>query len=111
MRLSVLVGAGVLAVGASLAAQAPVLGATPALSIVFAQPTLSTAVAVVARESGVAIEFDDSVPAEIRSRQLAGPVSLVNAPLESVLKFLTGQNDLTFVVVDSATVRIQAKPQ
>jgi len=109
MRLLAFVGVCVLSLATVLSAQTTAL-VTRSLTLRLTAATLSQAVDVVAGQAGITVRFDTSVPVEQRTRPLsASPVSFVNAPLATVLEFLTAQSDLTFVVVEPTSVVIQAK--
>ena len=111
MRLSSFVGACVLCVATVSSAQST-LATRPEVNLLLTRATLAEAVDAVARAGGITIRFDESVPAEVRNRQLSRlPLKFANAPLASALEFLTSRSDLAFVVVDSTTVLIRLKSQ
>jgi hypothetical protein len=109
MRVLANIGACVLFLTTAVSAQSPALVARQ-LTFKLTAATLAEATAVVAAQSGITIRFDASVPVELRDRRLSTvPLSFVNAPVATVLEYLTGQSGLAFVVVDSTTVVIQVK--
>jgi hypothetical protein len=111
MRMLSFVGALLLTSATALSAQSPALAA-PTLTLKFLSPSVEAAVATVARAAGVQIQWDESVPAEVRVRPLSeGPILMVDASPERVLTFVTSRHGLAFTVVDAKTVRIHAKPR
>lgn len=89
---------------------------------VFAQPVLKTAnftlniadgtlvevLDLIGRTTGVDIQIDQSVAAEVKNEKLKD-VSFQNAQLEDALRFLASRRGLTLEVIDEKTVRIRAK--
>jgi len=92
---------------ATLAAQTPAISARR-ISVVVEKATFESVVKVLSALSGVAIEFDESVPAELRHAPL-DRVHFEDTELESALQFLTRANNLTFSVTTPTSIRIEPK--
>ena len=108
MRMSGLVAALVVASFATLAAQTPAISARKITVVVLEKATFESVVKVLAALSGVAIEFAESVPAELRDRTVER-VHFVDTELESALQFITRFNNLTFTVITPTLIRIEPK--
>jgi len=76
--------------------------------VVVENTTFESVVKVLSALSGVAIEFDDSVPMELRNVALER-VHFADTELESALQFLTKSNNVTFRVISPTSVRIELK--
>lgn len=105
MRIVRYIGALALTSAVMVSAQAPVLSA-PNVNLRLNEVNFAEAIQVIASAGGITIELDESVPAEVRTRQVA-MVNFRDATMDSVLRFVTERSGLTFVVVDAKTVRIQ----
>jgi hypothetical protein len=90
---------------------AAALGPSPRITLKFVNARFADAVAAVAQASGISVQLDDSVTADLRDRPLRYPIiSVANSTIDEVLWMLIDKSGLTYVVVDANTVRIKANP-
>lgn len=92
----------------TLAAQSPTLAARRINLVVVENTTFESMVKVLGELSGVSIEFDQSVPTELRSAPV-DRLHFQDTELESALGFLTKRNNLTFIVISPNSIRIVLK--
>lgn len=88
----------------------PALARTEPLTISFIMPAFDDAIRALAQVSGVTIEFDGSVPQEIRQQPLAdSPISMRDVKPEEAIELLTRLKGLAYSVVGEKTIRIYKK--
>ena len=108
MKMPVLVGALCLASFASLAAQQPTLSARN-IDLVVEKASFESVIQMVAAASGVTIEFDDRIPAALRSREV-GHVRFAGTDFETAMQFLTRFTKLTYTVLTPTSIRLELPP-
>jgi len=109
MKIAGVVCAFALASLATVAAQTPTLSARRINLLVVENTTFESMMKVLGELSGVAIEFDETVPTELRMAPI-GRLHFEDTELESALGFLTKRNHLTFDVTSATSVRILLAP-
>jgi hypothetical protein len=109
MKTPGVVGALVLAWFATLAAQNATISARRISLVVVENATFESVVKVMSALGGVTIEFDESVPMEVRNRSV-DRIHFEDTELETALQFLTKFNNLTFTVISPTSIRIELKP-
>jgi hypothetical protein len=105
-----LLAVGVTILTATAPAQ-PTLAPTQPLNVTFVMPVaFEDTMSFLAKMSGVAIELDGTVPADLRQQPLSGSaISLRGVTLEEAIAQLTRVKGLDYTVVDEKTVRIYKK--
>ena len=109
MKKPGVVGALVLASFATLAAQNATISARRISLVVVENTSFESVVKVMGALGGVTIEFDESVPIELRNRSV-DRIHFEDTELESALQFLTKFNNLTFTVISPTSIRLELKP-
>jgi hypothetical protein len=111
MHVLLIVGVTLLTAGAPGQARPAGLSATQPLHITFVRGSFEDAISTIAKVSGVVIELDQSVTADIRTEPLTveGPLRLNGASVEETIDTLTRIKGLAFSILDTNTVRIFKK--
>jgi hypothetical protein len=108
MKKPGLICALVLASFATVAAQAPTISARRISLVVVENTSFESVVKVMGALGGVTIEFDESVPMELRNRSV-DRIHFEDTELESALQFLTKFNNLIFRAITPTFIRIELK--
>ena len=108
MKIAGVVCALVLASFATLAAQTPTLSARRINLLVVENTTFESIVKVLGDLSGVAIEFDETVPTGLRTAPV-DRLHFKDTELVNALGFLTKLNNLAFNVTSPTSIRIVLK--
>jgi hypothetical protein len=99
-----------LTAGSPSQGQQPTLVATPPITITFVNAAFEDALAALAKISGVMIEIDQTVSAEIRRQPVYdSAISVREVSLEQTIETLTRLKGLSYSIVDAKMVRIFKK--
>ena len=106
--MQILLAVGVTLLTATLPDRGPTaLAPASPVNITFVKASFEEAVSAIARVTGVTIEIDQSVSAELRRELIAeGPINLRGTTIEQTLEFVTARKGLTYSIVNTQTVRI-----
>jgi hypothetical protein len=112
MRHFLIAGILVLAstVDSSARTQTQTLEAEPIKQITLIRASFGDAIALIAEDAGVTIEFDVTVTEDVRRAQLAQPtIRLANIRVEDAIATLTSMNGLTYTIIGPKAVRISKR--
>ena len=85
----------------------PTLAATQPFSVVFVMPKFEQAISSLAQMTGVTIEIDQTVDAEIRQQPVSdSALKFSDVKLEEAIGFLAQLKGLSYSVVDEKTIKI-----
>jgi hypothetical protein len=111
MHILLAIGVSMLQVAAPPPTLLTVANANRPISVTFNQTApFEDAISVLAKVTGVTIDFDETVPKELRRQPMTdSKIVLTDVNLEQAVAFLTERMGLSYIVLEGKSIRIFKK--